>query len=253
MRYQSTTGLHRDDIIELCSRIHDVLAGRGIDLKGHRMGLYRQVEITLVLLGQNMSQTVVADMFGISQPSVSRIYRRILGILEVVTMFTGISLEQSLTQGHLVLVDGTYIPTGNRPATGQDKANYSGKHHLQCLSVQVACTSRGDLIAVWRPGPRGPTRQCSPRAVSMGRGLGQLSGAVGRRHRLHRNQCDHPDQETCRHRPQGLGKGVQQAGRKPARTHRARHRTAEELEDPRQMLPPTPRRAPTRHHSRHPS
>ena len=130
-----------------------VLAGRNINLKGHRMGLYRQVEITLVLLRQNMSQTVVADMFGISQPSVSRIYRRILGILEVVTMFTGTGLEQSLAQGHLVLVDGTYIPTGNRPATGQDKANDAGKHHPRCLSVQVACTSRGDLIAVSDPVP----------------------------------------------------------------------------------------------------
>ncbi len=110
MRYQSTTGLHRDDIIELCSRIHDVLASRNTNLKGHRMGLYRQVEITLVLLRQNMSQTVVADMFGISQPSVSRIYRRILGILEVVTMFTGTGLEQSLTQGHLVLIDASLRP-----------------------------------------------------------------------------------------------------------------------------------------------
>ena len=168
MRYQSTTGLHRDDVIELCSRIHDVLASRNINLKGHRTGLYKQVEITLVLLRQNMSQTVAADMFGISQPSVSRIYRRILGLLEVVTMFTGTGLEQSLTQGHLVLADA-----GLRP---------------------------------------------------------------------HR--------QPARHKP---GQGVRQAGRKPARPHRARHRTAEELEDPRQMLPPTPRRAPTRHHSRHPS
>ena len=180
MRYQSTTGLHRDDIIELCSRIHDVLAGRGIDLKGHRMGLYRQVEITLVLLRQNMSQTVVADLFGISQPSVSRIWRRMLGLMDAVTMFTGISLEQSLAQGHLVLVDGTYIPTGNRPATGQDKANYSGKHHPP---VPV---SPGSLHQPRRPdrglgpGPRSTTRQRSPRAVSMGRGPGQLSGAVGR-------------------------------------------------------------------------
>ena len=123
MRYQSTTGLHRDDIIELCSRIHDVLAGRNIDLKGHRMGLYRQVEITLVLLRQNMSQTVVADLFGISQPSVSRIWHRMLGLMDTVTMFTGTGLEQSLTQGHLVLIDASLRPhrkpTRHRP--GQDQ------------------------------------------------------------------------------------------------------------------------------------
>ncbi len=180
MRYQSTTGLHRDDIIELCSRIHDVLANRGIELKGHRMGLYRQVEITLVLLRQNMSQTVVADMVGISQPNGSRIWRRMLGLMDAVTMFTGISLEQSLAQGHLVLVDGTYVPTGNRPATGQDEASDAGRHHPP---VPVG---PGGLHQPRRPdrglgpGPRSTTRQRSPRAVPMARGLGQLSGAVGR-------------------------------------------------------------------------
>ncbi len=123
MLYQSTTGLHRDDIIELCSRIHDVLASRNTNLKGHRMGLYRQVEITLVLLRQNMSQTVVADLFGISQPSGSRIWRRMLGLMDAVTMFTGISLEQSLTQGHPVLVHASprphRQPARHRPGRGQ--------------------------------------------------------------------------------------------------------------------------------------
>ena len=153
MRYQSTTGLHHDDIQELVMRIGDVLTGRGVCLTGHKMGLFKQVEITLVLLRQNMSQTVVADLYKISQPSVSRIYHRILELLDTVAVFTGISLDQSLDQGHLVLIDGTFVPTGNRPANGQAKANYSGKHHLQCLSVQVACTSRGDLIAVSDPVP----------------------------------------------------------------------------------------------------
>ena len=79
-------------------------------LKGHRTGLDRQVETTLILLGQDMSQTVVADMFGISQPSVCRIRRRIPGFLEAVTMFTGISLERPLTQSHLVLIDASLRP-----------------------------------------------------------------------------------------------------------------------------------------------
>lgn len=153
MRYQSTTGLHDDDITELVARVHQILAGRDISLRGHRLGLFKQVVVTLILLRQNMSQMVVADMFGISQPSVSRIYRRMMPLLDAALAFTGISLEQSLAQGHLVLMDGTYVPTGNRPASGQGKANYSGKHHVQCLSIQVACSHRGELIAVLDPVP----------------------------------------------------------------------------------------------------
>ena len=187
MRYQSTTGLHATTSSSCARESTLVLTGRNINLKGHRMGLYRQVEITLVLLRQNMSQTVVADLFGISQPSVSRIYRRILGLLEVVTMFTGTGLEQSLAQGHLVLMDAGlrpyWQPARHRPGQGQRRRQAPQRRRQappRCLSVQMACTSRGDLIAVWRPGPGSTTRQRSPRAVPMARGLGQLSRAVDR-------------------------------------------------------------------------
>jgi hypothetical protein len=153
MRYQSTTGLNHDDMIELAARVHEVLQCRQISLSRHRMGLFRQLEITLILLRQNMSQMVVADLFAVSQATVSRIYRRMCQLLEVVLAFTGITLAHALEQGHLVLVDGTFVPTGNRPASGLEKANYSGKHRLQCLSIQVACTARGDLVAVSDPVP----------------------------------------------------------------------------------------------------
>jgi hypothetical protein len=44
--------------------------------------LYRRVVLTLVLLRSNMSQTLLADLFGISQPTVSRIYRAMLPLIE---------------------------------------------------------------------------------------------------------------------------------------------------------------------------
>jgi hypothetical protein len=155
MRYQTTTGLDSDDMTELVARIHDVVQSRGIDLSGHRLGLYRQVELTLVLLRQDMVQMCAADLFGISQPSVSRIWRRILPLLDEVLVTEGISLEEAVAQGEPVLIDGTFIPTGNRPASGKDteKDLYSGKHHVQCLSIQVAGTLHGDLIAASEPVP----------------------------------------------------------------------------------------------------
>ena len=143
MRYQSTTGLQGEDMTDLVARIAEVLGSRGIKLLRHSLGLYRQVEMTLVLLRQNLSQQVVGDLFGISQPSVSQIFRRTVPLLSEVLCFVGISLEEALRQGDLLLVDGTFIPTGNRPASGQGAANYSGKRRVQCLGVQVAAKTDG--------------------------------------------------------------------------------------------------------------
>ncbi|WP_443216972.1 transposase family protein [Saccharothrix sp. ALI-22-I] len=41
------------------------------------LDLHRSVLLTLVLLRQNLSQTVAGDWFDVSQPTVSRIFRRI--------------------------------------------------------------------------------------------------------------------------------------------------------------------------------
>ncbi|RRD03358.1 transposase, partial [Arachnia propionica] len=68
-------------------------------------------------------------------------------------VLTSGGLTDAIQQGHLLLVDGTYIPTGSRPASGQGAANHSGKRKVQCLSIQVAATDRGDLVAVSDPFP----------------------------------------------------------------------------------------------------
>ena len=73
MPYQSTPGLPSDVIFEIVARVHDVAQGRGIDFRRHRIGLYKQVLITLILLRQNMSQMVIADMYQVSQSTISRI------------------------------------------------------------------------------------------------------------------------------------------------------------------------------------
>lgn len=66
MRYQSATGLDVDDILELTARMRDILEGRQVSLKHHKLNLLKQVELTLFLLRRNVSQTVAADLYGIS-------------------------------------------------------------------------------------------------------------------------------------------------------------------------------------------
>lgn len=85
-----------------------MLQPQGIDFSDHKLGLYRQVHLTLTVLRKNVSQMLVADMHGISQPTVSRIYRRMVPLVPQMLAFTGISLEHALEDGHLVLVDGTF-------------------------------------------------------------------------------------------------------------------------------------------------
>ena len=155
MRYQSTTGLAREELIEVVARVHEILESRGESLSAHALGLFRQVEVALTLLRNNLSQALMADLCEVSQPTISRIYRRMVPLIGQALQFTGISLEQAVRQRHLLLVDGTYIPTGNRPAHGREleKANYSGKHHCQCLTIQVASAHTGELIAVSDPLP----------------------------------------------------------------------------------------------------
>lgn len=68
------------------ARIAQVLDSRFTPAKGlggrpPALGLYRQVLLVLVLLRQNTVQSVAAHLFGISQPSASRIFRGLLPLL----------------------------------------------------------------------------------------------------------------------------------------------------------------------------
>lgn len=114
------------------------------------LGLYPQVVLTLVLLRQNLPQTLVGDLFGISQPTVSRILRRVLPLIGKVVSSWGCTLTQVI-KDRVVLVDGTLIPTGNRAHTGTE--NYSGKHREQGVSLQVCSDLTGRLLAVSDPVP----------------------------------------------------------------------------------------------------
>jgi hypothetical protein len=117
------------------------------------LGLYRRVVLTLVALRSNLSQTMLADWFGVSQATVSRIYRRMLPLIEQVTCLHRPPLPDVL-QGRVVLVDGTLVPVGNRRHDrATHEANYSGKRHKAGLSVQVLSDLDGQLLAVSEPVP----------------------------------------------------------------------------------------------------
>lgn len=147
LRYQSTTGLAADQIEELVSRIWQIVCCRGEQLWPSTVGLHRAVVMTLVYVRQNLNQAAVADLFGLSQPTVSRVYRGMLPLIgEALCLHVPDLLEA--IRGRLVLVDGTDVPTGNRAGHGD---NYSGKRHRAGVNIQVASATSGGLLGVSRP------------------------------------------------------------------------------------------------------
>lgn len=115
MRYQSTTGLCEETIDEITCRIADVIEGRGMDLSRCRISLRDQVVACLLILRQNLPQMVVADLLGVCQPTISRIWRHITVLLETVPLFLPGGLAEAIQQGHLILIDGTHAPYREPP------------------------------------------------------------------------------------------------------------------------------------------
>lgn len=149
MRYQSTTGLPDDQIQELVTRIEQIAQSRAEQLWPPTVHLYRGVVITLVYLRQNLNQAAVGDLFGISQPTVSRVYRALLPLIGQALCLHTPTLAEAI-RGRIVLTDGTDVPTGNR--TGH-RENYSGKRHRCGLNIQVAASLDGGLLGVSLPLP----------------------------------------------------------------------------------------------------
>jgi hypothetical protein len=154
MRYQSTTGLTTHQILELATRVGQVLTGRGLDERDYLLDFLSQVELTLMTLRQNTTQMVAAEFFNVSQATVSRVVARIVPVICMVAALNELPLSDA-GNGRVLVVDGTFIPTGNRPGEGREleRANFSGKHHVQCVNVQVACATDATLLAVSDPVP----------------------------------------------------------------------------------------------------
>ncbi|WP_394377910.1 transposase family protein [Saccharopolyspora spinosa] len=146
LRYQSTTGLVADQIEELVARIWQIVQCRKEQVWPPTVGLYRAVTLTLVYVRQNLNQAAVSDLFGVSQPTVSRVYRGILPLIGEALCLHVPDLEEAIRG--LVLVDGTDVPTGNR-AGHED--NYSGKRRRAGLNIQVAADTEGGLLGISTP------------------------------------------------------------------------------------------------------
>ena len=145
----TTTCLDRDQILDLCELIHTSRSGNLPAARSRTLGLFRCIQVTLLMLRHNLTQELLADIHMVSQSTISR----------VVAVYTPLIAEllqawipqvEDLDPDRQYIIDGTLAPCwswSKRPEL------YSGKHHTTGVNLQVACTLTGQLAWISPPLP----------------------------------------------------------------------------------------------------
>jgi len=144
------TGLTSDQVDRL---VLDVYATGTLDPARRRaVGPYRSVLVVLLYLRHNLSQALLAELFGCSQPTVSRLIGRLMPTITTVLTPNA----ERVAANHLrstVRVDGFIAPTGDRREGTYTSGMYSGKRHRCGFNIQVVGSWHGTLTLTGRPQP----------------------------------------------------------------------------------------------------
>ncbi|QAY64177.1 transposase family protein [Xylanimonas allomyrinae] len=232
---------------ELIARAFQVHAGQP---DGQRydfaLGFGTTVTMVLMKVRHNLAQQLTGHLFGIWQPTVSRIWRYLLPILGQVTATDHRHLAETLERG-TVLVDGTPIPTGNRTGTGT--TNFNAKHHKQALGIRVAAFYDGRPCDVSLPvhGSRHNSRAPEEvgwadqiTAASTDKTIAVLADTAYVKH----TQLTHTGASRAPNAPTPTASGTGTSP--PAAPRRMHHRRPQTVEDPRHRLQRPPDRT-TKH------
>ena len=69
----TTTCLDRDQILDLCELIHTSRSGNLPAAGSRTLGLFRCIQVTLLMLRHNLTQELLADIHMVSQSTISRV------------------------------------------------------------------------------------------------------------------------------------------------------------------------------------
>ena len=149
-RVERMTGLTSDQVAAL---VTGVLAHGLWPRRRHRsLDPHQSVTMVLLYLRQNMSQPVLAELFGCSQSTISRLVSLLLPVLtEILSATTNSRAERELRS--TVRVDGFLVPVGDRREDTYTSGMYSGKRHRCGFNVQVVASGYGLLVLTGRPQP----------------------------------------------------------------------------------------------------
>lgn len=145
-----TTGFTRDEIDELCARVH--AANEAADESEKIawppiLGLFTSVVVTLTYLRRNRIQAEIGECYGVSQSTVSRAVTALTPLLGA-ALAGYVPVAEDLSTRVQYIVDGTLLPCWSWASHPQ---LYSGKHQRTGMNVQVACTLTGDLAWISDP------------------------------------------------------------------------------------------------------
>lgn len=139
-----TTGFTKDQIQDLCTLVQRATADLEKPPWPLILGLYRSVVTVLTYMRRNRVQAEIAEMFDVSQPTISRAITRITPILEKI-LREHIPVADDLQPDEQYLVDGTLLPCWSWRS---QRSLWSGKHRCTGLNMQVVCTLDGRLAWV---------------------------------------------------------------------------------------------------------
>ncbi|MCY0923933.1 transposase family protein [Streptomyces sp. H27-G5] len=121
MSWNVTTGLETDQLDGLVARVHRVLVEDPdpplVPGRMWALGLYKSVVLVLFLLRQNPVQEAAAELFGVSQATVSRRWTALLPVVEKV-LAPHVPDPAEASAGRIVLVDGTLVTTWDWASEG---------------------------------------------------------------------------------------------------------------------------------------
>jgi hypothetical protein len=142
-----TTGFTKDEISDLCVRVHSAELDPNVNHWPPILGLFKSVVVALTYLRRNRVQAELAEYFGVSQPTISR---AITGLTPVLgrLLVDYVPTAEDLDARTQYIVDGTLLPCWS----WRDHPElYSGKHKTTGLNVQVVCDLDGRLAWISDP------------------------------------------------------------------------------------------------------
>lgn len=146
MGYKALTGLSAGQLnmltLLVAREIGSVVKPGG---KPPVIGLFRSVVMVAALMRRNLVQETAGEIFGCSQPTVSRRWDLLRPVIaKVCDRFVPDPVEV-IGRGGTALVDGTVCPTWDWAAVPD---LFSGKTHFAGMNIQIAANLDGEVAAI---------------------------------------------------------------------------------------------------------
>ena len=154
LRYHRTFGLDAEQLDELEARIEEILAepwDKGIG-RPKSLSLREAIMVTLLYKRQHMIEEVIADLFGVSQGTVSDIITKFTPLIAQATEAFRPDADEAkqMTRGRLVLVDGTLWPCWSWESAPE---LWAGKYKTTGHGSLIISDESGNIIFVSDPAP----------------------------------------------------------------------------------------------------